>query len=354
MATTPTPTRKTSESSLDEWNRELRSSPTYLDFMRANGLPTDGRVKLSRGQQSALEDRLREAGTPVPKGMHIDQGGNLNQKNRTGRNVAIAAGIAAGGYFAAPYIAGALAGSGAGAGGAAGAAGAGAGAGTGAAAGGGLLASTALPTGLGMGASLGAIPTAGSLIAGGAGSALAGGALSGAGASLGGGSTLAGGGGGLGWGKMASKLMDKDTLGDIGAGLGAEAESRANERGTQADYALTRAALEPARSQENRAARGQAWKDLQRAEYMLGRKLPTEAPGHLSGAGSQYYTPGGGRFRDTTDAERTGAEGMRSELLKRLTGGPELERLPDMPQAGKLERGMSWGARGLGLLSKFL
>jgi len=118
---TAVPNRGTRESSLDEWNRELRASDTYLNFMRDHGLSTDGRVKLSRAQQSALENRLRAAGTPVPGGMHIDQGGNLNQKNRLVRNAAITAGVLAGGYFAAPAIMGAM-----GAAGGAGAAGAGA------------------------------------------------------------------------------------------------------------------------------------------------------------------------------------------------------------------------------------
>jgi hypothetical protein len=88
----PTPTRQTSEQQLDAWNAQFRQSPVYLNFMRRNRLPTDGRVKLSRIQQSALEQEMRQAGIQVPSGMHIDQGGNLNQKNRLLRNTAIAAG----------------------------------------------------------------------------------------------------------------------------------------------------------------------------------------------------------------------------------------------------------------------
>jgi hypothetical protein len=88
-----TPNRGASEGSLDEWNRAMRSSDVYQNFMRRNGLATDGRVKLSRAQQSALERELARAGFRVPGGMHIDQGGNLNQKNRTGRNLAIGAAV---------------------------------------------------------------------------------------------------------------------------------------------------------------------------------------------------------------------------------------------------------------------
>src|SRR4030095_940909 len=91
-----TPTRKTSERELDEFNKQLRSSSLYQNFMKSRGLRTDGHVKLSRKQQSDLETAMGRAGFKVPGGMHIDQGGNLNQKNRLVRNAAITAGIAAG------------------------------------------------------------------------------------------------------------------------------------------------------------------------------------------------------------------------------------------------------------------
>lgn len=89
------PVRGTSESDLDQWNRAFRQSPIYLNFMRRNGLATGGRVRLSRSQQSALEAELAAAGSRVPSGMHIDQGGNLNQKNRLGKALAIGGGAAA-------------------------------------------------------------------------------------------------------------------------------------------------------------------------------------------------------------------------------------------------------------------
>lgn len=87
------PNRGTQEASLNDWNRAMRQSPVYQAFMRSHGLPTDGRVKLSRQQQVALEAALAAQGIRLPSSMHIDQGGNLNQKNRTGRNVAIGAGV---------------------------------------------------------------------------------------------------------------------------------------------------------------------------------------------------------------------------------------------------------------------
>lgn len=137
MATVPT--RQTTEAALDQWNRALRQSPLYQNFLKKHGLFDTGRgVTLSKSQQAALEGELAAAGTPIPPGMHIDAGGNLNQKNTLKKNIAIGAaigGAALTGFGAAGIgpLAG-LGGAGAAAGGA-GAAGVGAGAG-GAAAGG--------------------------------------------------------------------------------------------------------------------------------------------------------------------------------------------------------------------------
>ena len=104
---TGAPNRGTSELSLDQFNIAMRASPLYQNFMRSRGLPTDGRVKLSRNEQSALEQELARAGIPISGGMHIDQGGNLNQKNRLGRNIAISA-AAAGAVFGGAALAGAF------------------------------------------------------------------------------------------------------------------------------------------------------------------------------------------------------------------------------------------------------
>lgn len=85
------PNRGTSEMSLDQWNQAMRASGVYQSWMQQNGLPTDGRVQLSRAQQGAFEQYLLSKGIRIPAGMHIDQGGNLNQENKLGRNVAIGA-----------------------------------------------------------------------------------------------------------------------------------------------------------------------------------------------------------------------------------------------------------------------
>lgn len=120
-----TPDRKTSEAELNQFNQQLRASPLYAQFMSSQGLVPGRAVKLSRRQQGQFEDVLRAHGVPIPSGMHIDNAGNLNQKNRLARNIGIAAaatGLALTGAGAAGI--GPLSGLGAGATGAAGAAGA--------------------------------------------------------------------------------------------------------------------------------------------------------------------------------------------------------------------------------------
>ncbi|MGE3278037.1 MAG: hypothetical protein AB7O67_23240 [Vicinamibacterales bacterium] len=90
---TAVPTRKTSERDLDLWNQQFRASDVYQNFMKSHGLPTNGRVKLSDQMQEALERALAQSGVRIPDGMHIDQGGNLNQKNNLWRNVGIGAAV---------------------------------------------------------------------------------------------------------------------------------------------------------------------------------------------------------------------------------------------------------------------
>lgn len=92
---TQAPTRKTSEVDLNAWNTALRASPGYKKFLASIGKDPNHPVGLNDHEQAQLEQTLAQAGVPVPKGMHIDHAGNLNQKNTLVRNTAIAVGITA-------------------------------------------------------------------------------------------------------------------------------------------------------------------------------------------------------------------------------------------------------------------
>lgn len=129
------PNRSTAEVTLDQWNDAMRATPWYQGFLVRQGLV--GKIGgWSRAQQSALERELADRGVQIPSGMHIDQGGNLNQTNRTGKRAAIV-GAAALAAFGIPglfpgLLNGAIgggAGTGAGVGGGAGGGGGGVGAG---------------------------------------------------------------------------------------------------------------------------------------------------------------------------------------------------------------------------------
>lgn len=88
----PTPTRSTSEQQLDQWNDQLRASPIWQNWMRSMGKDRPG-SGLNDREQGELERYLAQNGIKIPGGMHIDQGGNLNQKNRLARNIGIGAAI---------------------------------------------------------------------------------------------------------------------------------------------------------------------------------------------------------------------------------------------------------------------
>lgn len=97
------PSRSSGPATINEFNAWLKQQPWYQDFIRRAGF--EGRpVKLSRGQQSQLESIMRANGVPLGEGVHIDNAGNLNERNRLVRNAAIATAAAVGGYFAAPYL----------------------------------------------------------------------------------------------------------------------------------------------------------------------------------------------------------------------------------------------------------
>lgn len=89
------PTRKTSERDLNQFNIWMRSQPWFAQWMSTRGLnPSgNGNRKLTRDEQSDLEGVLASHGVPLDSGLHIDSGSSVNQKNRLVKNVAIGAGI---------------------------------------------------------------------------------------------------------------------------------------------------------------------------------------------------------------------------------------------------------------------
>lgn len=98
------------EAEIDQANRWMREQPWYQDLLRSWGQTGD--VHLNDWQKKQLLNEARVRGLGISDRMEIDPAGNINPKGHKLRNTAIIAGAAAGGYFAAPYIAGALAGGG--------------------------------------------------------------------------------------------------------------------------------------------------------------------------------------------------------------------------------------------------
>jgi hypothetical protein len=87
-----TPNRSTSEAQLNQWNQQLRASPIWQSWWHAHGKDRPG-AGLSDSERQAFTWYLKQNGIQIPSGMHIDQGGNLNQDNHLLRNVGIGAAI---------------------------------------------------------------------------------------------------------------------------------------------------------------------------------------------------------------------------------------------------------------------
>jgi type II secretory pathway pseudopilin PulG len=122
---TATPGREGSSIDVDEFNKGMRGSELYQQFVSNRGL-RDG--KWTDADREAWRNTLRAQGVQVPDGMKIDDAGNLNQINKLGKRLIIGGAIVGGTLLTAGALGafgGAAAAGGAGAG-AAGSAGAGA------------------------------------------------------------------------------------------------------------------------------------------------------------------------------------------------------------------------------------
>lgn len=105
MANNMTPSRRSGPEAINNFNAWMKQQPWYQEFFRRHNV-NPNRVQLSRGQQSELERIMKANGIPLGDGVHIDNAGNLNEKNRLVRNAAIIGGATAGAIFGAPAIAG--------------------------------------------------------------------------------------------------------------------------------------------------------------------------------------------------------------------------------------------------------
>jgi hypothetical protein len=354
------PNRSTSEVELDKWNQALRVSPGYIEFMKKHGLPTDGRVRLSRAQQSELEHTLAAAGVSIPGGMHIDQGGNLNQKNHLVRNVAIGAGMTAAALATAGAagfgpLAGVMGGGAGAAGGAAGAASAAGGAapslGVTAGIAGSALPGTMIPIGATAAGGLTAAG-AGAGLAGAAGSSvpslgvtsgIAGSTLPGTtvpiGATAAGGLTKAAGGASLG-GKLMNGLLNPNVLEAAGVGLGAIGATQAANRGTQMD-----AMMEADKNRMDLARDRRADEDgiIRKTQILNYIKNGGAAPsGPMTSANGKPITQIDFGVRPSSDAAKTMATTLEQQLIERTNNPMTLSDYNSKMEPGKLETATNW------------
>lgn len=278
-------TRSTGEDEINRFNEWMRTQPFW---QQARGTGTGD---FNPAQEQQISDGLRSQGVNLPGAFHIDEGGNLNQKSRTKRNLIIAGMIGAGALTGGAAL-GAFGGAGAvGAGGAAAGAG---GAGAAGAAGAGTLASTAIGSGF--------IPA----IAGGTGLAGAGAA----GAGIGGAALTAAGGSGM-----------RGALGTIGrVATGAEqgrAGGRLAEQGANSQYDRSR--LDAAKL--NLEAPGMRAQNSVRGD-ILANAQPLSITGPITHTGGKMPTISGGLspalLSDNTRS--LGKDMSRQALMSQMAG----------------------------------
>lgn len=143
---------------------------------------------------------------------------------------------------------------------------------------------------------------------------------------------MSGGSAGAGGGGWLSQLGSRNVLGAASRGLGAYSEAAANNRGAEfGGQALMEQAITNRdrefhtalinREQEGRDSGNDAWRRLMAAERTL-------SPGPRPQLSPYSVAP-----RQVTEAERTGAEAMRAEVMARLQGGNPLPQIQQRPLA---------------------
>ena len=283
---------------INQLNIARWSQPWYQEWLQSQGQDQNN-VHLSDSQRQLLGQAMAQHGQPLTEGLIVDSSGNLNKHHGFAglpgwaKALIIGGTAVAGGAVLAPVISGA------------GAAGGGAGAAT---AGGSVLPSTAIGTGMAT-----SVPS-----------------IVGAGTAAGVGGASAAGTGGI----LSSIGSVGKALPAIGQMTGALTKGMAANRGTSAELALAQGELGTSQEAENRAERGDAWKKLLNANYILNDKGYT-APVNTNRFSSMATLPtyGMARTGEYSDTVKQGATGMQAEVLKRLIGGSQLPAT-DLTQYG--------------------
>ncbi|MCI0423635.1 MAG: hypothetical protein L0312_31200, partial [Acidobacteria bacterium] len=130
------------------------------------------------------------------------------------------------------------------------------------------------------------------------------------------------------WGTLAS--LGGQAAGDI-------AGSMAQNRGAKLAASLDRDQIATARQASERAERDDAWKKLLASDYTLGSTgyKPAEFTSQFTGKTTLPTFGTTGRMGGPSEAVRTGAQGLQAEVLKRLTGGPQLS-LTDVDKMSRM------------------
>lgn len=343
--------RGTPQRDVDMFNEQMRANPEYQALIATMGRDKKGQVSLSENDRKRIAAWLATKGVNVDKGLKIDQAGNINQKNRTGKIMITAALI--GGTLATAGALGAFAGP--------------------------AVASGAAPSlGVTGGLAAGSFPaiagTTGAGLAGATGAGIAAGALpmastlSGVGgtaaaglpSSLAGttitGSQLAGLGGTAATtgtragGSLLSKLINKDTLGTIADSLGAVAGTQAHNRGAALDAMMEADKMDIAMRKDRREEESDIWKKLNAANYIQAGTPEYKPQYSSSGEVIPRFDTG---LRDISQEDKDVATALEKQLMERLNTIPKARQYDSKMQPGKIETGMNWLGPALKIAGSF-
>lgn len=129
---------------------------------------------------------------------------------------------------------------------------------------------------------------------------------------------------GVGASGLASSLGGKvvQGIGAAGSVLGSMGKTAAANRGSALEAQQNQDRINIARAVEDRASRGDAWKKLLNAQYVLGGGSQFKAPAGLPSYGFGPHAP-------TADT-MAGARGLSAEVMNRLVNGSTLPPGADM------------------------
>lgn len=153
-------------------------------------------------------------------------------------------------------------------------------------------------------------------------------------------------------GSWWSELLNKNSIADLGRGVGAISETMANNRGTELDAMMAADNMAMLANRNRRDDEDHLWKNLQAMNYVKSGGKQPSGP-RMSASGRALPSFGFGPA-PISEADKTVATTLEQQLLQRLNNPPQLRDYDSKMKAGTGESVMNWLGPGLTYASNFL